>query len=195
LAAQENKSPLLPGLVATATDGERKVVFVAPTPNFNLTASQSVHPQLKPRFKAGWNGFLTVVRGGKYTINCGAHVFVDGKEIQGRSVQLTPDEHPVRIEFEHKTVAPVRLQLLWQSEFFKQEPIPASAFGHRGEPAEVAQRARIARGRELVEELNYVGCHKIDSTLFTARHGVASAFSRRAATPLGLLCFRAAFPG
>src|SRR5690348_11125117 len=60
--AQDGKAPRSPGLVATASDGQRRVVFITPTPNFNLTSQQSIHPQLKPGFTAEWDGFLNVPR-------------------------------------------------------------------------------------------------------------------------------------
>src|SRR2546428_7854904 len=70
------------GLVATATDGQHRVVFVTPTANFNLKPHQSIHPQLKPEFKAEWNGFLTIVRSGQYRIDGDAHVYLDGNEVK-----------------------------------------------------------------------------------------------------------------
>lgn len=162
---QSLAATLSPGLVVQATDGRRSVVYVASTPNFSLTPRQSIHPQLQPEFKAVWTGFLKVVRAGHYTIHGGAKIFVNGQAVPGQDIQLEAGEFPFRLEFEREPGAPVRLQLEWQSDFFKREPIPASVFGHREQPAEVALHAKVARGRELLEELNCVGQVNISSSV------------------------------
>jgi cytochrome c2 len=166
----EPKAPLLSGLVATASDGVRQVVFITPTANFTLTGAQSIHPQLKPNFTSEWNGVLAIERAGKYTINGNAHIFIDGKEIQGQTIQLEPGEHPLRITYERKADQ-ARLQLQWHSDFFKTEPIPSTAFGHRDSPQECSLQEKIAHGRELVEELNCIACHKSAFKFLLGRSG------------------------
>ncbi|MEW6304877.1 MAG: c-type cytochrome [Verrucomicrobiota bacterium] len=170
MAGAQN-APLRPGLVATASDGARKVTFVAPAANFSLAADQSAHPQLKPVFSIEWNGVLNLVRGGTYTITGDARVFIDGQEAQGKPVQLEAGERALRVQYERKGNAPARLQLQWQSDFFKPEPIPASVLGHRNAPAEAAKTAAIERGRHLVEELNCIACHKAGGSLLQGRQG------------------------
>ncbi|MBM3890920.1 MAG: c-type cytochrome, partial [Verrucomicrobia bacterium] len=162
--------PLQAGLIATATDGQRQMVFVTPTPNFTLGENQSIHPQLAPAFKVTWVGSLNVPVGGQYTIRADAQVFLDGQEAQGRRVRLEAGERALRILHERRP-GPARLQLQWESDEFALEPIPAGAYGHRGAPAEAEASARLARGRQLVEELNCVGCHTSHSALFHSRRG------------------------
>lgn len=122
---------LLPGLVATASDGQRTVKFALPTPNFTLLEVDSIHPALKPNFKVEWNGVLKLARSGRYTLFADAKVFVDGKEIQGRPTQLEAGERPLKIEFTRKPGATARLQLQWESEHFAREPVPHTALANR----------------------------------------------------------------
>ncbi|MDB6121136.1 MAG: Cytochrome c [Pedosphaera sp.] len=166
----EQKLPLLHGLIATASDDTRHIAFLTPTANFTLTREQSIHPQLKPNFKAEWNGFLTIERTSKYTITGDARVFIDDKEIRGQTIQLESGEHAIRVTYERKTDQ-ARLQLQWQSDSFKKEPIPSRAFGHREEPQEYTLQEKIARGRELVEELNCIACHKSNFKFLLGRRG------------------------
>ncbi|MBI3877671.1 MAG: c-type cytochrome, partial [Verrucomicrobia bacterium] len=163
--------PSVPGVVATADDGARKIVFVTPTPDFTLAPNESIHPQLKPEFKAEWRGLLKIIRAGNYTLFADARVFVGEREIHAEPVPLAAGEHPLRIVFERKAGAPARLQLQWQSEHFAHEPVPADALAHRGEPREAAQGAKLARGRELFESLGCVACHRAELSAINRRTG------------------------
>ncbi|MBM3871928.1 MAG: hypothetical protein FJ392_13385 [Verrucomicrobia bacterium] len=122
---------LHPGLVATASDGQRTVKFALPTPNFTLLETESIHPALKPEFKVEWNGVLKLARSGRHTLLANAKVFVDGKEIQGQPTSLEAGERALRIEFTRKPGATARLQLQWESEHFPREPVPHTALGNR----------------------------------------------------------------
>ncbi len=161
--APQKSQGAMPGLVATYTDGEHRVVLVVPTPNFTLTAEQSIHPQLLPKFRARWKGVLKVLRSGTYEITAadtgGATVYVDGEPVQGRPVSLRAGEHPLRIEY-IRAEGTARLQLIWDSDFFVAEPIPSKFLAHRELPPEHGTQAIVERGRELVEELNCIACHQ-----------------------------------
>ena len=87
------------GIVATATDGERTVTFVAPTVDFALEPDQSLHPQLKPEFRAEWTGFLKIPQAGNYRL-----ILTDGKSVLGQQ-RLKSDRGlmPVHLTFERKT--------------------------------------------------------------------------------------------
>ena len=125
------QAALLPGLVATATDGQRTVKFALPTPNFTLLADDSIHPALKPNFTVEWNGVLKLARSGRHTLFADAQVFVDGKEIQGQPTQLEAGTRTLKIAFTRQPGATARLQLQWESEHFAREPVPHTAFANR----------------------------------------------------------------
>ncbi len=125
------QAALHPGLVATATDGQRTAEFALPTPNFTLLPGESIHPTLKPAFTVEWSGVLKLARSGRYTLFADAKLFVDGKEIQDRPTQLEAGERALKIEFTRKPGATARLQLQWESEHFAREPLPHTAFGNR----------------------------------------------------------------
>lgn len=162
---------LHPGLVATATDGQRTVKFALPTPNFTLLADDSIHPALKPNFKVEWNGVLKLARSGRHTLFADAKVFVDGKEIQGRATQLEAGERPLKIEFTRKSGATARLQLQWESEHFAREPVPHTAFGNRelAWPSSVEEQlaakgtspAPLQAFHRLTRQLKCGECHEL----------------------------------
>ena len=182
-AAAEPGNSLSPGLIASATDGQRRVVFIAPTPHFTLKENQSIHPQVKPQFKAEWNGSLSILRAGSYTFTGDARVIIAGQDADGRTIQLQAGEQLIRIEYERKGGGVARFQLQWESDHFGQEPVPAKVLGHRAAPAEAAQSASLARGRELVEELNCIACHKTETKFVRGRPGPdLSQIGSRAAT-------------
>ena len=163
VGAQES----LPGLLWVARDGQRTVQFVTPTPNFALAPQESLHAQLAPAFSAECIGLLKVPQLGRYTIHADVPIWVSGNEVQNRVVKLDAGELPIRIAFDRKP-GKARLQLLWESEYFGLEPIPASAFTHRDTPA-VAAAEQLVRGRELVEELGCVACHHTRNSLLQKR--------------------------
>ena len=154
------------GLLAIATDGERTVTFVTPTPNFALAEKQSIHPQLRPEFRVEWNGFLKIPRAGEYTINGTPEIFVNGTEASGVPMKLAAGEASLRVRFKRKE-AGARMQLRWQSEFFPIEPIPVSAYSHETSPA----ASLVEEGRELVENLGCASCHKTEAGFVKARRG------------------------
>jgi mono/diheme cytochrome c family protein len=154
------------GLLAIATDGERTVTFVTPTPNFALAEKQSIHPQLKPEFRVEWNGFLKIPRAGEYTISGTPEIFVNATEANGVAMKLAAGEASLRVRFKRKE-ARARVQLRWQSEFFPIEPIPASAYSHETSPA----ASLMEEGRELVENLGCASCHKAGAIAVKERRG------------------------
>jgi mono/diheme cytochrome c family protein len=155
---------LSPGLVCNATDTRRAVQFTTPTPHFTLEPHQSIHPQLESRFTAEWTGLLRIPHPGSYSIHADAPVWIDGQPIEQRPVRLEAGDLPIRIRFE-RPPGRARLQLRWESEFFPVEPIPASAFFHRDAPAETAVSDQLVRGRELLESLGCVACHRSSQPL------------------------------
>jgi mono/diheme cytochrome c family protein len=164
--AQGGVQPTSPGFVCKATDGERTVTFVMPTGDFTLQPDQSIHPQLKPSFKAEWDGFLTIDRPGMYAL-----VLFDGKKETGRQkLKLDAGLMPIHFSLERQP-GQAQQQLYWASEFFREEPIPWDACVHRDTPGGVENARKIERGRELLEDLNCVACHKTEKTFVHGRTG------------------------
>src|SRR5687768_680546 len=69
------------GILGRATDGERTVEFIAPTPNVHLRGQQSIHPQLKPQFRVEWEGRILLERAGKYSFFSSGRLFVDDRPV------------------------------------------------------------------------------------------------------------------
>ena len=118
------------GLLCSATDGRRSIVFAVPAPGFTLKPDESLHPQLGPAFRAEWSGFLRVPRAGRYTLRGEARIRIGDIELTNAPVHLNAGDLPLHIEF-NRVPGPARLQLWWESEFFSIEPLPASALTHR----------------------------------------------------------------
>ena len=165
------QAALHPGLVVTATDGQRTVKFALPTPNFTLLPGESIHPALKPEFKVEWTGVLKLTRSGRHTLFADAQVFLDGQEIQGQPTQLEAGERALKIEFTRKPGATARLQLQWESEHFAREPVPHTAFANRevAWPASVdvqftpkaTSPAPLQEFHRLTRELKCGDCHEL----------------------------------
>jgi mono/diheme cytochrome c family protein len=124
-----------------------------------LKENESVHPQIGAKFSAKYEGSLKIVRRAIYTFTAeGAKLSLDGRAVAG-PVELDPGEHAIEIAYERKGGGPARLQVMWASDLFMSEPIPASVLSYK--PSKEAERqALVERGRTLVEELNCAGCHR-----------------------------------
>ncbi len=149
----------VPGLVATYSDGARELSVVEATPHFSLKANESVHPAIKPAFRAIYVGRLDVKDPGKYKLVPGAAtVTLDGKALDGNPRELAVGLHALTIEYRRPAGA-ARLQVLWESDAFGPEPLPASVLSHTATPEVAVRGQRLERGRALVDQLNCAGCH------------------------------------
>lgn len=165
------QAPLHPGLVATATDGQRTAKFALPTPNFTLLPGESIHPTLQPAFRVEWTGVLKLARSGRYTLFADAQVFVDGQEIQGRPTPLEAGERALKITFARPPGAVARLQLQWASEHFAREPVPSTALANRELnwrdsvteqlAAQTVAPAPVQEFHRLTRKLNCIECHEL----------------------------------
>jgi len=163
-AAQNGPQAIAPGFICKATDGERTVTFIMPTGDFTLQAGQSIHPQLKPSFKAELDGYLTIDRAGVYSL-----ILTDGKKTTGQqTLKMEAGLMPVHFSFQRQPGL-AQQQLWWQSEFFRQEPVPWDACLHGDTPEAVAAVEKTDYGRDLVEDLDCVACHRTDKTFLRGR--------------------------
>jgi mono/diheme cytochrome c family protein len=135
-----------------------------PTGDFTLQAGQSIHPQLKPSFKAEWDGYLAIDHAGVYSL-----ILTDGKKTTGQqTLKMEAGLMPVHFSFQRRPGL-AQQQLWWQSEFFRQEPVPWDACVHGDTPEAVADVEKTDLGRDLVEDLNCVACHRTDKTFLRGR--------------------------
>ncbi len=159
-----------PGLIATYSDANDKVSRVVGLPNFRLQTSDSIHPQVDPVFTAEWNGVLRIDRAGRYrVVGDGADVQVNGNP----AVELTnlaTGEHPLRIKF-NRVKDDVRLELRWESEFFRSEPVPSAVLRHVDPPAAIDKQDSIEHGRFLFAELGCANCHTASDWKLRSRRG------------------------
>jgi mono/diheme cytochrome c family protein len=178
--AQEPK----PGIVATYSDANGKVSRVVALPNFTLRFADSIHPQIDRRFTAEWNGVLRIDRAGRYRVFAnGAEVRINGKAAVGLT-SLTTGVHPLFIRYRRPT-GDVNLELRWESEFFRSEPVPSSVLRHIETPAKIAEKNLIEQdsiehGRFLFAELGCANCHTASDWKLQSRRGpdLSSAGSR-----------------
>jgi cytochrome c2 len=167
------------GLVATYSDENREVILVVPAPGFRLRSSESIHPQIDQKFAAEWRGVLRISRAGQYRVFAeGATVEVNGR-VAAERAQLATGEHPLRIHYE-RLDGEARLELRWQSEFFREEPVPSEALGHIEAPAQIVAQDSVENGRFLFAELGCANCHAASDWKLQSRRGpdLANAGSR-----------------
>ncbi|NBV21669.1 MAG: hypothetical protein EBS05_07075 [Proteobacteria bacterium] len=169
--ALADRASALPGLVATATDGQHTVKFALPTPNFTLLAAESIHPALKADFKVEWNGVLKLARSGRYTLLADAQVFVDGREIQGQPTQLEAGERALKVALTRKPGTTARVQLQWESDHFAREPVPHTALANHELnwrdsvsdqlAAKAVTPAPVQEFHRLTRQLKCAECHEL----------------------------------
>lgn len=160
-----------PGLIAVFTDGKHTAGRVVPTPNFTLADNESVHSQIASKFDVAYSGMLKISRGGEYTISGDARIVVDGKDVAGETLKLSPGDHSLKITYSRQA-GPARLQLRWKSDFFIDEPIPPAAFGHeKAGDALTRQWTQIEQGRLLYENLSCGACHGAGGWNLSVRSG------------------------
>jgi cytochrome c2 len=168
LVPQEEK--LAPGLVATYRDAAHSVREVVPSPSFHLGPADSIHPAIAVEFTAEWSGVLSVLETGDYAFRCGCDVLVEGRDASRSTIRLTAGTHPIRLRF-RRAPGPARLLLEWRSAKFPFEPTPSASLSHRAGDGPGPDEQRIARGRELLEELGCVNCHRSSSPVLARRAG------------------------
>ncbi len=160
-----------PGLLAVYDDGKQTVHRIVPTPNFTLSPGESVHSQIAPMFDAVYTGVLKVSRGGEYDFSGAAQIEINGNDVRGKTLKLSAGDHPLKISYKRK-VGTARLQLRWKSDFFREEPVPFSAFGHRKTSDGISERwAQIEKGRLLYENLSCGSCHGASGWNLSTRKG------------------------
>src|SRR4051812_37607213 len=98
LFASVRAADLKPGLLVKATDGELTVHFIALRPTVKLDGNESIHPQLKPTFRAEISGYVLLERASEYTFASSPSVQINGKECAGQTVSLPAGQRQIRIQ-------------------------------------------------------------------------------------------------
>lgn len=161
---------LRPGLSARYEDGRHRVRLVTPTPNFYLDDGESLHPTLDSGFQAEWVGVLSILEAGRYRFETGGQLEVGGKQVGEGFVSLGSGRHRIRLTY-RRLQGPDQFRLLWESEHFPLEPVPSRVLFHEPASAPGADQDRVERGRDLVENLGCVNCHKSQSESLDRRRG------------------------
>jgi hypothetical protein len=182
LSAQAAESK--PGLLVKATDGELTVYFVAPSPDFAVQAKESIHPQLKPAFRAEWSGYLQIENAGEYVIYGPTNLSIDGKFCAGQKVTLPTGQRAFRMSMARKKNETARARLEWEFGDSGRQPIPASAFFHGREPRELRENQERDSGRELFETFSCGACHQETPMKYGALAEVTNAAPAKAMADL-----------
>ncbi len=160
---------LSPGLAATYRDYRHSVRLSVSSPNFFLTAGDSVHPSLDASFQARWDGWISILRSGTYSFR-GAQVAIGRQEVTDKGIPLDAGRHPIRITYERRP-GQAALRLKWKAEHFDWEPVPESRFSHDSNSGDLAQDRLVERGRALARKLRCLNCHSADSDSIKPRMG------------------------
>ena len=168
------------GLVATYRDASKtEIQRLEPTVALALKAGESAHPRLDGKSETvEWKGYLNVLRGGNYRFRVRLigdfKLSIAGKEVlklkatdekatltDGVEVRLEPGVQPLVAEFT-RTAGPARIELLWETQQFRAEPLPQDFLGHTAaqETNAFKTSVRSEEGRFLVEEMSCLKCHR-----------------------------------
>ena len=177
-------SDLKTGLLVTYSEGPDAIAGtiihrLEPTVAFTLNAGEAPHPRMNGNALSHWQGYVNVVRAGKYTFSATIRggqfiVKVNGKDVlnastdgnvavekSGAEVALEGGVHTFEASFV-RTVENARVELRWQGPGFRTEPIPHQFLGHlpTDRPAQFAKDVQLELGRFTFEELACIRCHK-----------------------------------
>lgn len=169
---------LKPGLIASYADGERKICRLEPAVGLTLAQGESAHPQLGPLTSATWQGYLIIVRTGKYRFSVTSHggpvqLQMDQQVIltapasesavttTSQVLELTGGVKPFSVSIQSDG-RPARIELCWEGPGFRREPIPHMFFGHlpKDRPSSFQHDLGIELGRFRFEELGCIQCHR-----------------------------------
>lgn len=170
-----------PGLIATYTlagKAEPRVTRLEPTAAILLAAGESPDPRLEPRnWSAHWSGQLQVLQPGKYRfsaqlagalkVQVGEHLVLaadttNSKEVTGDELELPFGTYDISIDYTPAD-KDARLRLMWESDQFAKEPLPAASLSHKKDQWADSNPdgwlSPFAHGQLLAEEYSCLACH------------------------------------
>lgn len=179
LPCQVDPDKLQRGLIATHTDtAGTTITRLEPNPALNLGKGESLHPRLASHeTTTTWQGYLNITRADEYRFRArlvgDVTVSINEKPVlqathrgaaptlhESKPIRLEAGVLPLQIRFKQPD-ATARLEILWSSKHFREEPLPFDVLGHLPDktPASLAQDHTAEQGRFLVEEHACVKCH------------------------------------
>jgi mono/diheme cytochrome c family protein len=180
LAAEIDEEDLRPGLVTALADpGGTAIVRLEPTIALALKTGEAAHPRLSADGGTiRWQGYVNILRAGDYrfsaTVRGRLRLTAAGKEVlnaevkedkpalcEGPATALEAGVQPLTAEFT-RLPGVARLELFWQSPFFRREPVPYDSLFHlqAKRPEKLAANEKLERGRFLFEEHSCIACHQ-----------------------------------
>ncbi len=176
-------SELKPGLIATFSESARgessTIIRLEPTVALAWTAAETPHPQMKAAGLTRWQGYINIIRPGKFTFSGTVQggelsVKIGGKAVfaatasekepitkMGAEVTLDGGVQTFEAVFVC-TGRPARVELLWQGPGFIKEPLTHQFLGHlaKERPQQFLKDVQREQGRFAFEELACIRCHK-----------------------------------
>lgn len=176
---------LKPGLIASYTDTHASHIHAArlePTVAITLAKGESPHPRLENGGLMTWEGYVNIVRPGRYRFEAnvlagqlqvkinrsavltGTALSTSGlTALAGKEVTLDGGVQPINIIFlRAPRDAATRIELFWSGPGFIKEPLNGRYLGHL--PTDRKEwffnDVREEHGRFLFEELACAKCHK-----------------------------------
>lgn len=169
------------GLIATyKSSGTSDASFsrLEPTPAVLLSESESPDPRLQPgAWAVQWTGQLQVLQPGAYrfsatlsgtvSVKVDETVVLEGEsakveEISGSEIDLPFGLHQVSIDYK-PSPSQARLRLMWESDQFAKEPLPATALSHQSQQWSETDAggwlSSFAQGQLIAEEHACIACH------------------------------------
>ena len=134
-------------------------------------------------FKARYEGYLKVPLRGDYEFSMEGHgrvrLEINGEEVfsgvgadlskfRGESVRLRTGFNRIVIDFKSRDGGRGRFRLLWEHEAFAREPVPPTAWFHRGDDAILNAGRPYKDGLELAAALHCNRCHSVRNPVFGA---------------------------
>ncbi|MBL8848246.1 MAG: hypothetical protein JNG89_01120, partial [Planctomycetaceae bacterium] len=174
----EIEASLKPGVMATyrLNGPAESGIQVARLPALSVAESPALdaHGTASP-LTAHYDGYIHVPLRGVYTFSFEGHgsVFLtinDGESYHGESddlsqlasvpIRLRTGYNAVKITLDSREDGTARFRLLWEHETFAREPVPPTAWFHRGDHPTLKSWQLFLEGRELAANLHCDRCHR-----------------------------------
>jgi mono/diheme cytochrome c family protein len=170
---EATREDLKPGLHQTLTVAEKSDHRVARLPAQYTAATDAVSDMLPAGpFSATWSGYLVLEErmSPRFTLEGtgAAALIINGATILeetgtlGRTtsapLHLDPGAHSFQLSYTGASDGSGHVRVLWQTETFFRQSIPAGYFKHEPNPA-LSEALTVRRGRDLLVQQSCLSCH------------------------------------